>query len=484
MSVLQNQGERLRELEADVDNTSKNGSQFDTLEDLMKPYKKHLLQSAFDLQSRLKQQVEPPKGKEPFLYDFCNLRARDGENTRDRDYAIHSTAYIFAEFMAWMQVIRAKIVFVTGSHDAEVLNSLLEAIRFQFTGESPIQGSPMGPPITKNDTTSDVHHHIMQLYIVDIRSIGNAMLVSETHAHSQSLLRPITVDTFQQRMSAGGTYGGDVEGATPSSAAIEADAQHAALQKILAPLYNSIRELAKLKRDEAPRRRLAIIQVLLCKLIDILDSAVPWDYPPKFDSNEEPRYIQRDFRITPMVKHLSNTQKDYLQATMLFASDPNLSFPGFREDLAEKTQEERDNMLWPGACPPIEPRRREEAWHKRHNMQIVRALRPSHSFVGRGGPLRGATRTLLIEEPQGHAWLREVLVRVSEVEGIGGVAVHPDASDVMVATVSADPVVCRAAINAIARACPRATVEEVPSMSVPGGVVEGAGLPGLVNGGA
>lgn len=30
-----------------------------TLDDLMKPYKKHLLQSAFDLQSRLNQQVKP-----------------------------------------------------------------------------------------------------------------------------------------------------------------------------------------------------------------------------------------------------------------------------------------------------------------------------------------------------------------------------------------------------------------------------------------
>lgn len=33
------------------------GKQFETLEDAMKPYKKHLLQSAFDLQSRLNGQV-------------------------------------------------------------------------------------------------------------------------------------------------------------------------------------------------------------------------------------------------------------------------------------------------------------------------------------------------------------------------------------------------------------------------------------------
>lgn len=33
------------------------GAQFESISDLLKPYKKHLLQSAFDLQSRLTNQV-------------------------------------------------------------------------------------------------------------------------------------------------------------------------------------------------------------------------------------------------------------------------------------------------------------------------------------------------------------------------------------------------------------------------------------------
>ena len=37
-------------------------------------------------------------------------------------------------------------------------------------------------------------------------------------------------------------------------------------------------------------------QVLLCKLIDLLDAAVPWDSGPKFDDDEEPMYIPRNFR--------------------------------------------------------------------------------------------------------------------------------------------------------------------------------------------
>ncbi len=102
-------------------------------------------------------------------------------------------------------------------------------------------------------------------------------------------------------------------------------------QGINSPLTESITKLATLSKDVAPTKRLAILQVmqcqtpavlcrvhrppvttplphqllfrikflnqvLLCKLIDILDDSVPWDLGPKFDSSEEPRYIQRNFR--------------------------------------------------------------------------------------------------------------------------------------------------------------------------------------------
>lgn len=33
---------------------------------------------------------------------------------RDREYAIDSTTYFFAEFLSWMEVIRKQVVFVTG----------------------------------------------------------------------------------------------------------------------------------------------------------------------------------------------------------------------------------------------------------------------------------------------------------------------------------------------------------------------------------
>mmetsp|Transcript_16300 Transcript_16300/g.35237 ORF Transcript_16300/g.35237 Transcript_16300/m.35237 type:complete len:633 (-) Transcript_16300:843-2741(-) len=321
--------QQIKALQRDIDDKQKGSAKFATLDDLMKPYKKHLLQSAFDLQSRLQNQVD-----RNFMYTFKQRGPRDAQ------YAIESTTYFFAEFLSWLEVIRHQIVFVTGSEYAEALNSLLDSIRFQLTGETPFQGCK--PNVTANDDTFDMHSDIMQLYIVDIRSIGNIMLHK-----GEGLVRPISVDGFLRRMKS-------------------QEQQDLAFQNIIKPLYDSIVKLADLPTGKAPIRRLAIVQVLLCKLIVILDNAVPWDCGPKFDSHEEPLYIQRDMRLTPMVKHLSAMQKKYLEDQVFFDDDPNLSFPGFREDLAHLTQAKRDDMLWPGACPPVEPRQRSEQYKKLH----------------------------------------------------------------------------------------------------------------------
>eukprot|EP00798_Chlamydomonas_sp_ICE-L_P027299 gene27299-4602_t len=93
-----------------VEAESMRASQYATIDDVMKPYKKHLLQSAFDLQSRLYQQVATTM-----------LNTFKERSERDELYAIQSTAYMFAEFMAWMEVIRKM------SEYAESLNALLDA---------------------------------------------------------------------------------------------------------------------------------------------------------------------------------------------------------------------------------------------------------------------------------------------------------------------------------------------------------------------
>ncbi len=51
----------------------------------------------------------PPQVKSNFLYQFANRG-----NPRDRDYARLNMAYVIAEFLGWLEVIRQEIVFITG----------------------------------------------------------------------------------------------------------------------------------------------------------------------------------------------------------------------------------------------------------------------------------------------------------------------------------------------------------------------------------
>jgi hypothetical protein len=85
----------------------------------------------------------------------------------------------------------------------------------------------------------------------------------------------------------------------------------------------------------------------------------------KFDPNEEPRYLERTFMMTPAVKNLSEAQKTFLRDQIFFKDDPNFSFRGFREDLKSKSQAQRDKEFWPGAFPPIEPRARPEYYKRK-----------------------------------------------------------------------------------------------------------------------
>lgn len=88
--------------------------------------------------------------KNNFLYSF--LQERGGE--RDKNYALYNFSFVFAEFLGWLEVIRQELVFVTGDDDTPLLGSLIDGIKFQLTGETPIQGeragdhcSPVGTPV-------------------------------------------------------------------------------------------------------------------------------------------------------------------------------------------------------------------------------------------------------------------------------------------------------------------------------------------------
>lgn len=76
--------------------------------------------------------------KNDILYRFCYGDHKDAEGAppRNAEYIIFNTVYVFAEFFAWLEVIRQEIVFVTGANpEGSDLNSLFSIIKFQFTGD-------------------------------------------------------------------------------------------------------------------------------------------------------------------------------------------------------------------------------------------------------------------------------------------------------------------------------------------------------------
>ena len=217
--------------------------------------------------------------------------------------------------------------------------------------------------------------------------------------------------------------------------AVALEREKATFNKIMEPLRKHIIQLTDMDPDKSdkvnqvPIRRLAILQVLLCKLIAILDDANPWDSGPKFDQNEEPRYIQRDIRLTPAVKFLSNIQREFLRDQVFFQDDSSFSFPGFREDLKAKSQAERDDLLWPGACPPLEPKKRPIYFNKKdksvvHNqgMALTSAgkRKMSQPAIHASGAKAGESAPPSPTKPPGGGWGN--FVGIFSMRGAGGKA--------------------------------------------------------------
>lgn len=389
MEELAAQERRFEAFKKELDDKQRRLVRFENVQDLMQTYKKPLLQSAFDLQSRLANQV-----KSNFLYQFANRG-----NARDRDYARLNMAYVIAEFLGWLEVIRQEIVFITGVK-ANDLSLIIDALKFQFTGESEVQGAyprdrpPPGLPHV------DEHGGVLQLYAGELRAIGEVMIQERTYDDDTHVGPNLTVLGFAEfvRRQSAKPPGGGREGC------VEAEEWGRSKEKMqqdtLSSLMGDIDTLMTLDDKEAPKRRMTILQVLLCKLIEVLDDAVPWEAGPEYDmeAGEEPRYIPRDFRLSPLVGHLTSPQRKWLTSQRFMEKvHPvetsvynewdsrirelpedeqlavfRLAFVGFREDLHLATkggwlsQSDREKKLdrdaFPGAFPPRMPRLRPHWW--------------------------------------------------------------------------------------------------------------------------
>lgn len=79
-------------------------SRLERAEDLATRFREPLLQSAYDLQSRIYNIV-----KQDFLGRFYR---EEGVGQQERDYAVHNTCYVYAQYLCWVEIIRRESQYV------------------------------------------------------------------------------------------------------------------------------------------------------------------------------------------------------------------------------------------------------------------------------------------------------------------------------------------------------------------------------------
>ena len=235
----------------------------ETWEEIMGTLRRPLLASANDLQSRLGGllALKLPGGREPipFLSSF-SARVYCGEDAAARSahdwrYAINSSLHLFGEWFAIMEHVRTTVSYLSGTSEI-ALNILLDAIRFQFTGETAVQGG--GQP------GEDAFR--LQLYAQEMRAMGEVMLDS-SHAHptdeSGSTAKSFRVIGYAQFLD---LMDADVDSPHNTSR------RHALLrfQAAFAKLKGDLLAISR-HPEQRPKRRLNMLRVLLMRLIDELD---------------------------------------------------------------------------------------------------------------------------------------------------------------------------------------------------------------------
>src|SRR5262245_14150701 len=89
-------------------------------------FREPLLQSAFNLQSRLYNIAR---------MDFLGLFLTNGAATdHEREYAVHNTAYLFGQYLGWVEVIRRESQYMdprSRARNREIV-AALERIRWTF----------------------------------------------------------------------------------------------------------------------------------------------------------------------------------------------------------------------------------------------------------------------------------------------------------------------------------------------------------------
>lgn len=89
-------------IQYDLEREKSRASKEELVEELMSRYREPLVRSAIDLQSRIFNIVKQ---------DFLLRYATKGTDT-EREYAVMNTLYVFAEYLGWVEVLRADVQFM------------------------------------------------------------------------------------------------------------------------------------------------------------------------------------------------------------------------------------------------------------------------------------------------------------------------------------------------------------------------------------
>jgi len=259
---------------------------------LLAKYKKPLLAAAFDLQSRLKNMC---MGR-GMVADFSERAVHAGisQPGRDADYVLFNTLYCVGDLLGWIEIVRQEVVFLEGFPN---ISELMDAVSFQLSGETFIQGGPElnfpfppynhakegDPPAFRANPDADEGFMRFQLYAGEQRAIGEAM-IEETHMFEsatgakKAMLRTMGFNTFFSKISA-----------TPSKMTNAKEEQDLTVfQRAFESLKLDLHHLRE-NPGMVPRARLQALQIVLCKLIDELDPQV--ELLDEDDPRFKPKFI-------------------------------------------------------------------------------------------------------------------------------------------------------------------------------------------------
>ena len=154
-------GRQRLELQAEIDRQHAARLRLEERQDLMSRVRDPLLWAAFDLQSRIFNIVDQ------FFLGAYLLRGSEEE----RAYAKRSTVFVFAQYLAWMEIVRRRVQFLelgNNKDNRELINLFSKA-----TG---IFSSDAFP----NSSSNSFPDSLFRIFRADQRAIGEVMMGVET----------------------------------------------------------------------------------------------------------------------------------------------------------------------------------------------------------------------------------------------------------------------------------------------------------------